>query len=472
MNLHQKRPRVPRQHGGGKGGTMPGIHGVATMADTLKAPFPYFGGKRAIASLIWQRLGDPDNFIEPFMGSAAVLLCRPHPPRVETVNDKDVMIANFWRATQFDPEQVAYWADWPVDECCMHANHRWLVLSDDAAAFRQKMRTDPDYYDCKVAGKWVHGLCCWIGGGWAVDPEHGAVHGPVRGSGERRPAEHSGLQGVHARGDGLSQQVPHLAQGSHGGKQQGRGVHGSHEGHRPQLADAYARGRGVHGNDAADRYLSEGTHRPALNHRAGLLQNGAPGGPTDAREGVSKLGNPGTCASRRAWLLDWFCRLRDRLRTVRVCAGHWLRVCDSESVTTRLGLTGLFLDPPYPSHKADGTDSRSDALYATDGDRDALDALRDEVLAYCLERGANPKMRIVVAGYDTDGYAELERHDWEVIAWSAQGGYGNRSKKGKANAKRERLWCSPHCLRGPASLFDQLDAGPDPEEQQCANETS
>jgi hypothetical protein len=62
-----------------------------------------------------------------------------------------------------------------------------------------------------------------------------------------------------------------------------------------------------------------------------------------------------------------------------------------------------------------------------------------------------------------------------VIAWSAQGGYGNRSKKGKANAKRERLWCSPHCLRGPASLFDRLDTEPglfQQGEQQCANETS
>ena len=42
------------------------------------------------------------------------------------------------------------------------------------------------------------------------------------------------------------------------------------------------------------------------------------------------------------------------------------------------------------------------------------------------------------------------------------GGYGNRSKKGKANAKRERLIFSPHCIHGPVGLFDSLDADAEP----------
>ena len=41
---------------------------------TLKAPFPYFGGKSRVAHEVWHRLGDVTNFIEPFCGSAAVLL--------------------------------------------------------------------------------------------------------------------------------------------------------------------------------------------------------------------------------------------------------------------------------------------------------------------------------------------------------------------------------------------------------------
>jgi hypothetical protein len=152
-----------------------------------------------------------------------------------------------------------------------------------------------------------------------------------------------------------------------------------------------------------------------------------------------------------------------------------MRVMDSESVTTRLGLTGIFCDPPYPSHRADGSESRSDGLYATDGGKDALVDIRDRLLAYCLERGGNPKMRLCVAYYEGDGYEILKQHGWDEVAWKAQGGYGNRSAKGKKNAKRERLIFSPHCLRGPASLFDSLDALPglfQQGEQQCANETT
>ena len=93
------------------------------------------------------------------MGSAAVLLARPHPPRVETVNDFDCMVANFWRATSKDPEKVAEYADGPVNECDLHSRHRWLVLSEDAAAFRERMRRDPEHYDCRIAGWWCWGLC-------------------------------------------------------------------------------------------------------------------------------------------------------------------------------------------------------------------------------------------------------------------------------------------------------------------------
>jgi hypothetical protein len=83
----------------------------------LKAPFPYFGGKKSVASLIWARLGDVDNYIEPFCGSAAVLIGRPSRPRIETINDVDCYVANFWRATSTDPMTVAIHADWPVNEC-------------------------------------------------------------------------------------------------------------------------------------------------------------------------------------------------------------------------------------------------------------------------------------------------------------------------------------------------------------------
>lgn len=60
----------------------------------MKAPFPWFGGKRRVAHLVWDRFGDVPNYVEPFAGSLAVLLERPHTPRCETVNDKDCYLAN------------------------------------------------------------------------------------------------------------------------------------------------------------------------------------------------------------------------------------------------------------------------------------------------------------------------------------------------------------------------------------------
>jgi DNA adenine methylase len=72
---------------------------------SLRAPFPWFGGKSRAAALIWERLGPVANYVEPFAGSLAVLLGRPHPPRIETVNDRDAYLANFWRALAAAPRQ-------------------------------------------------------------------------------------------------------------------------------------------------------------------------------------------------------------------------------------------------------------------------------------------------------------------------------------------------------------------------------
>ena len=92
----------------------------------MKAPFPWFGGKSKVADLVWERFGDVQNYVEPFFGSGAVLLNRPHSPSTETINDLDCMVANFWRALQHEPEAVAEAADNPVNEADQHARHLWL----------------------------------------------------------------------------------------------------------------------------------------------------------------------------------------------------------------------------------------------------------------------------------------------------------------------------------------------------------
>lgn len=124
----------------------------------------YFGGKVRIAKVIWKRFGDVPNYVEAFAGSLATMLARPHPPKTETVNDLDCLISNFWRSLQHDPEAVADYADHPVNEADLHARQLWLV---NRLGFRERMMSDPDYYDAKIAGIWVWGRCSWIGGGWA-----------------------------------------------------------------------------------------------------------------------------------------------------------------------------------------------------------------------------------------------------------------------------------------------------------------
>ena len=200
------------------------------MTDILKAPFPWFGGKSRVAGIVWQRFGDVGNYVEPFFGSGAVLLGRQTTPKIETVNDLDGFVANFWRATQRDPEAVAQFADYPVHENDLHARHIWLV--GQTSSLSRKLEGNPDWYDAKIAGYWVWGLSCWIGGGfcsgagpWHTD-EDGCLVKSGAGRGVNRKLPHLGTAG-----QGVNRQLPHL-----GGA--GRGVNRK----RPHLSTA---GQGV-----------------------------------------------------------------------------------------------------------------------------------------------------------------------------------------------------------------------------------
>jgi site-specific DNA-adenine methylase len=188
---------------------------------TVKSPYPWFGGKSSIMAEVWKRLGETPNFVDPFMGSNAPLLSRAGwdwtagkwadgKNRIETVNDKDCYVANFWRALNAAPDEVAKWADWPVNEADLHARHLWLVRNDN---FIERMRAEPDYYDTQVAGWWVWGLCQWIGGGWCKKMER-----PY----QPRPHLLGAGMGVHKP----SKQLPHLLGA-------GRGVH------KASLTDIY-----------------------------------------------------------------------------------------------------------------------------------------------------------------------------------------------------------------------------------------
>ena len=172
----------------------------------LKAPFPYFGRKSRVAPLVWSRFGDVPNYVEPFFGSGAVLLSRPSEPRIETVNDLDGFIANFWRAVQHDPDAVAQWADWPVNENDLHARHMWLVQR--RGELHALLDTDPDAYDAKIAGWWVCGICQWIGSGWCAAPSPAA-------SADGGAVAHK-LPHLTSAGMGVHRQLPHLGDAGRG----------------------------------------------------------------------------------------------------------------------------------------------------------------------------------------------------------------------------------------------------------------
>jgi len=276
-----------------------------------------------------------------------MLLARPDEhewwDNIETVNDIDGMIANFWRAVQGSPEAVARYADWPVNENDLHARHAWLLA--EKQSLRARLEGDPEWFDPRIAGWWAWGISCWIGSGWVsgVGPWN-VVAGELRKSDKNEV--------------GINRQRPHF-----GGA-----------------------GQGVH-----RKLLTGGLH-------------------------------------------DYFQAMQNRLRRVRVCCGDWSRIT-GPAVTTRRGMTGVFLDPPYSVLAA-----RVPGLYA----HDDLDVAND-VRAWAIEHGENPLMRIALCGYE-------DEHEmpsgWACYEWSAQGGLSNNSKIKNNNKHRERIWFSPHCRSG------------------------
>ena len=326
---------------------------MKSLAGTLAAPFPYFGGKALACEKVWSAFGDVDNYVEPFAGSAAMLLGAPEGRRVETINDADGFVANFWRAVSSDAEAVAEHVDWPCNETDLFARHSWLVRQ--SMALVERLHADPDYFDARIAGWWCWGACNWIGSGWCS------------GTG---PWVHNGDALVNARklphlgnaGQGVNRKLPHLSAG--------RGVN-------RQLP-----------------HLSAGQGRSAYIH-------------------------------------EWFGLLQARMRDVRVACGDWSRVL-SDSVTTRHGMTAVFLDPPY---------TKGAMEYAAGG---VGGALADEVRAWCLHAGHDRNLRIVLCGHAGE-HDQLLSAGWHTRTWTARKGYA-ATEEAVANSASETVWCSPRCV--------------------------
>jgi hypothetical protein len=109
----------------------------------------------------------------------------------------------------------------------------------------------------------------------------------------------------------------------------------------------------------------------------------------------------------------------------------------------------VFLDPPYAV-------ADRDSVY---GEHDTRSVAND-VQAWCLANGGNPLLRVALCGYDGEHEA-LEAAGWDVLAWKTPGGYASQSSRGNENAKRERVWFSPHCVKARKNpqglLFDSTE---------------
>lgn len=67
-------------------------------------PFPWYGGKYTHLSFIVDNLPQTERYIEPFGGSAVVLINK-EPSPIETYNDIDGEVVNFFRVLQTDEEE-------------------------------------------------------------------------------------------------------------------------------------------------------------------------------------------------------------------------------------------------------------------------------------------------------------------------------------------------------------------------------
>lgn len=371
----------------------------------LKAPFPWFVGKSRAAHLVWPRLGRVPNYVEPFAGSLATLLRRPHAPGNEIVNDLDCYVANAWRAMAAAPEEVARFCDWPVNEADLHARHRWL---HGRAEFRERMLVDPDFFDARIAGFWIWGLSCWIGDNFCRPARQNSVPKIDRFTGINAPPELPRQVPYISKpgGQGVARQVPHLS----GGKGDREGCVDTRDGiwrKRPDVV--HMSGRGVHQGK-----------RPKCQRKYGIGIHQRAWDGEEKDRALAQLDN----------LLAWFGALQGRLRFVKVCCGDWSRVV-TKAATWGQGLTGVFLDPPYDPDLCD-------SVYGDLHGKNVSAAVRE----WAIANGGNPLLRIALCGYV--GEHEMPG-DWSCVAWKASGGYAAAAGNHE-NAKKERIWFSPHCL--------------------------
>lgn len=78
---------------------------LSTEFAPVRPAFPYYGGKARMAATIAALIPPHRLYVEPFAGSAAVLLAKP-PSKHEVLNDADGNVVAFYRALREHPEEL------------------------------------------------------------------------------------------------------------------------------------------------------------------------------------------------------------------------------------------------------------------------------------------------------------------------------------------------------------------------------
>ena len=348
----------------------------------LKAPFPFFGGKSKIADEVWSRYGVVERYIEPFGGSFIVLLSNPYPANMEIVCDKNGFICNFYRAVRSDPDQTAYYADYPTIHQDLAARHRWLKQWGMERS--AQLSEDPEYFDSKAAGWWVWGMSLWIGGEFCDLNQKGNI--------ESRPTPHK--QGINNAAG------------------------------RPFVVNKGESGRGVSAQAMTDK-------RPIVK------PSGAGGGvsmqdkrpyvrDTESGRGVSK--------QSQNRLSDWFNDLATRLERVVILNRDWTSavtptiLADTPSSPNKV--RAVFLDPPYR------TEDRETNIYQSDTDGTSDDAAIKSY-EWAVENGDKENFKIAYCCHKDDFPVP---EGWTFIE-SSFSGIRNEDRK----HKRDIVMFSPQC---------------------------
>jgi len=128
---------------------------------TIQPPFPWYGGKRRVAQLVWDRFGDVRAYCEPFLGAGAVFLGRPDPRGMETINDLDCLVVNFWRSMQENPGLVIRSFKGLLSEVDFRAKKAAVMRATDC--LEQLLVEDPRYCDPELASWWAFCVCLSVG---------------------------------------------------------------------------------------------------------------------------------------------------------------------------------------------------------------------------------------------------------------------------------------------------------------------